>query len=89
MAYHCMVKHLLESFIRAARLAPLHHEKAIAQGLPTTLSISKKILWGHLPAFQPGSEFDRDLAPLQAEGIPMLWQDVPKIETDISAIFAR
>jgi hypothetical protein len=79
-AYHCMVKHILESIARAAHLAPIHHESAINAGQPSTLKLSKWIIWGHLPALSPASDLDADLAPIQATGVPMLWQDVPKIE---------
>lgn len=78
-AYHAMTRHLLESIIRAANLAPLHEQKAKSIHFRSPLLISRLIISGHFPLFASASKLDADLAPIQATGIPFLWQDVPHI----------
>lgn len=77
--YHAMTCHILESLIRASNLAPLHEAKARALGFKSPLALSRAIVNGHFPSFQFASQIDQELAPIQARGIPMLWQDVPHI----------
>ncbi len=77
--YHCMVRHLVESVWRVATLAPLHAEAAEAAGLPATLPLSELLLRLHLAALAPGADLDRDAAPLQRAGVPILCRDVPPL----------
>jgi hypothetical protein len=81
-AYHCMTRHLLQSLIRICNLAPLHQAKALELGVKSHLScksISKMMVWGHLISFPGSADLDKKVAPIQAKGIPFLWQDVPEI----------
>jgi hypothetical protein len=82
-AYHCMMRHILESIARAANLAPQHDALAKTKGMKSTVSLSKWIIWGHFPAIGPAADLDADLAPLQSQGIPILFQDVPHIPTSV------
>jgi hypothetical protein len=86
--YHCMVRHLLESVRRIARLAPLHAELARSKGAPSTLRLSSWMLWTHLPLFSSAAWMDSLCAPIQAEGIPLLAQDLPVIPPD-SEFYSR
>ena len=77
--YHAMIRHLLESIIRVANLAPIHEKKARELNFRSPVFISRLIIWSHYPAFAFGAKFDEDLAPFQAKGIPIFAQDVPRV----------
>ncbi len=82
-AYHCMIRHLLESIIRIANLAPLHEKRAKELGISSRLAscnrISRMMFWGHIASFAACAAIDRAAAPFQAKGLPIIWQDVPEI----------
>ena len=82
-AYHCMLRHVLESVLRMANLAPLHEKRAKELGFESPLiscaKLSRMMLWGHIISLAPSAEMDAKAAPLQAQGIPIIWQDVPHI----------
>lgn len=78
-AYHAMLRHLLESAARIARLAPHHHRAARNRGLTGALRISTQLLRLHLLGLPPAARLDRRAAPLQARGIAILARDVPPI----------
>ena len=86
--YHCMVRHLLESVRRIARLAPLHAELARVRSAPSPLRLSRWMLWTHLPLFASAARMDAQCAPIQAQGIPLLAQDLPVIPPD-SEFYSR
>ena len=77
--YHAMMRHLLESLIRAANLAPIHMERAKELGFRSPRFLSWLIVYGHFPTLASGAKLDAELAPIQAMGVPLLWQDVPHI----------
>lgn len=66
-----MIRHFLESIRRVAGLAPTYGVR--------TMFISKQMLWAHVRSLKKASELDQMAAPLQAEGLPILCQDVPYI----------
>jgi hypothetical protein len=79
-AFHCMLRHLLESALRISNQAPLYADEAEARGLaesPEDLSLA--LLDLHLLSLGDAAKLDARAAPLQAEGIPILCQDVPPI----------
>jgi hypothetical protein len=78
-AYHCMVRHLLESVARTAALAPFHAEASTAAGLPSTVPLSELMIRLHLAVLHDATELDRLAAPLQSSGVPIICQDVPPI----------
>lgn len=77
--YHCMLRHLVESLWRVAELAPWHAVGANEAGLPATVPLSELLLRLHLAALPDGARLDREAAPLQQAGIPILCRDVPPI----------
>ena len=77
--FHCMLRHLLESLVRAANLAPGHVEQALALGLASPEDISKNLILALLVGLEDGALLDAQAAPLQAEGLPIICQDVPEI----------
>lgn len=79
-AYHCMLRHLLESALRISNQAPRYAEEARARGLAESPSeLSRTLLDLHLTMLGEAARLDRRAAPLQARGIPILCQDVPPI----------
>ena len=83
-AYHCMLRHLLESIGRSAHLAPQYETVARDQGLrsprllmETYLSLQIKTIW-------LANQLDDMAAPLQADGIPIICQDVPYIPIEVT-----
>lgn len=79
--FHCMVRHVLESVIRAARLAPHHDRKARRLGLQSPFPLSIDFTISQLQGLKDAADLDAAAAPLQADGIPILCQDVPAIPT--------
>jgi hypothetical protein len=77
--YHCMFRHLLESIRRAAQLAPIHDAAALVIGLDSTLELSWYFIQIQVVGFHFAANIDRLAAPLQAEGLPIVCQDVPFI----------
>ncbi len=77
--YHCMLRHLLESALRIANLAPIQAARAEALGMDSPEGLSWLLLRLHLLTLADAARLDRIAAPLQAEGIPIICQDVPPI----------
>lgn len=79
-SYHCLMRHFLDSIVRAANLAPLH--VAQAQKLGETRSpadLSWEFIKMQLFGLSQMESIDELAAPIQAQGIPILCQDVPVI----------
>lgn len=77
--YNCMVRHVLESIRRSAALAPIHDRKARAKMKISSLLLSRALLKSHIDVLAESSEIDALAAPLQAEALPIICQDVPHI----------
>nr|WP_295902882.1 hypothetical protein [uncultured Bdellovibrio sp.] len=77
--YNCMVRHVLESIRRMAGLAPIHDQKARAKLHISSLLLSRTVLKSHINLLDESSEIDALAAPLQAEALPIICQDVPHI----------
>ena len=78
--FHVMLRHVLESMLRIAALAPIHHRRSREQRLwisPNLLSLHLYV--SHLWALPFATWIDHRSAPLLAEGVPILFQDVPPI----------
>lgn len=84
---NCMTRHLLESIRRIARNAPRYvfELEQINRKLPATRRlaspawISQKMIEGHFQFLTDAEALDRAAAALQAEGIPIICNDVPPI----------
>lgn len=77
--FHVMARHMLESLIRTCSMAPIYEEMASERNLPSTLKLSKKMIQHHLVALNGCRRIDKLAAVFQAEGIPIIHQDVPHI----------
>jgi hypothetical protein len=79
--FHCMYRHLLESLVRFAELAPRHIAAAKTKNLASPQELSALMIDEQIKAFAYAHLVDRLAAPLQAHGIPIICQDVPAIPT--------
>jgi len=80
--FHCLVRHVLESIARVSFLAPQYVKLAKEKGVSASPeAVSRSLLSLHILSLKLASDLDVKAAPLQAEGIPILCQDVPPIET--------
>jgi hypothetical protein len=80
MTFHHMYRHVIESLLRIAVLAP-HHE-ALAKKKNLSLNpiwLSKYLVWAHIATLKFSHQLDHDLAPIQADNIPILFNDLPHI----------
>ena len=77
--YHCMVRHMLESALRCSNLAPKYIEKAEQIHMKSPADLSWFLIRLHLMALGGCAELDALAGPLQAQGIPIIGQDVPPI----------
>lgn len=77
--YNCMVRHILESIRRMAALTPIHERNALAKNMLSTEMLSRTILRTHIMLLNDFAEIDELAAPLQANALPILCQDVPYI----------
>jgi hypothetical protein len=78
-AFHCMMRHLLESALRISNQASVYEAQAGERGLRSPGGVSRLMLNLHLSTLGEAAKLDRRAAPLQAEGIPIICQDVPPI----------
>jgi hypothetical protein len=78
-AFHCMMRHLLESALRISNQASVYEVQARERGLRSPGGVSRLMLNLHLSTLGEAAKLDRRAAPLQAEGIPIICQDVPPI----------
>lgn len=77
--FNCLVRHMLESIRRTAMLAPKHEKKALAKGMRSPRFLAKVILKSHLDLLYESAQLDILAAPMQAEGIMIICQDIPPI----------
>jgi len=77
--YHAMSRHMLESIVRTANMADLYIELAKKKQMKSTRSLSRFMLTLHFNALIGCRKLDVLAAPIQAEGIPIIHQDVPAI----------
>lgn len=77
--YNCMYRHLLESMLRWANRAPVFIEEAQKRNLKSPAKIYWRLIRNQLRFLNFANKLDIQARPLQAEGIPILCQDVPVI----------
>ena len=78
-AFNCMTRHLLESALRISNGARRYAADAQARGVASPVRLSRALLTLHLYTLGEAARLDRRAAPIQAEGIPIICQDVPPI----------
>lgn len=80
-AFHCMLRHVLESLKRGSQAARHAFLLAETQGVDGKALRSNILsyLQSHLLVLSSSHELDRMAAPLQAKGVPIICNDVPPI----------
>ncbi len=76
---HCMKRHILESLIRCANLTIMHLKRAQELAIIYDLRASHFLLEGHIKAIPGSHTIDKLAFPLQNQGIPIIYQDVPYV----------
>lgn len=77
--YHGMCRHMLESIVRMANLADIYIEMAERKNVKSPARLSRFLLTLHMNALTGCKKLDIIAAPIQAQGIPIIHQDVPPI----------
>jgi len=80
--YFCMVRHILESLDRANNLAIKHKKLAKKLGLRSPALICDYLVLAHCSLIFTTSFLDKLAYPLQRNGLPIIYQDVPHIPAD-------
>lgn len=77
--YNCLYRHMLESIRRMAILTPEYMEMAQSLGFTSPELLSRNVLRSHFSLLEESALIDQLAAPLQAQGLPIICQDVPYI----------
>ena len=79
--YHlCLIRHLLESIHRGSNLLPIHIEKTKEKDLLLSpKKLCHYLLWVQTVALKPSHRIDSFAYPIQRNGVPIIYQDVPII----------
>lgn len=77
--YHSMTKHMLESIVRMSNLGDIYIQMALDRGIKSPRKLSRFMLTLHMNAMIGCKTLDKLAAPFQADGIPIINQDVPAI----------
>ena len=75
----CLTRHLLESTLRAANLAPGHAAGASNLGMESPDGLSRAFIFAQLASLPEAARLDRKAESLHAQGVPILCNDVPPI----------
>ncbi|MCM2280349.1 MAG: hypothetical protein NDI61_00725 [Bdellovibrionaceae bacterium] len=68
--------------MRSARLASRHAAAATALGLPSSAPLSREFIEWQILGISVATDLDTDASSIQAQGVPILCQDVPPISPD-------
>lgn len=77
--FNCMVRHALESIARIAIMAPRQEEALSKVNLFGAMALAREMAYGHIFMLDNFHELDQMAAPLSAQGLPILCQDIPII----------
>ena len=76
---YCMLRHMLESICLISSLVPIQSERCLKLGMKAPTNYSVLLLKAHCWYLERARKFDQELAPIQLEGVPFLFQDLPRI----------
>ena len=77
--FNCMYRHLVESMVRTVRAAPNLASEASDRGLNSPEKWSVRLLKSHFDSMDEAMDLDRMAAPIQADGVPIICNDVPPL----------
>ena len=81
-----MTRHLLESILRSVRLTPVYQQMSAEKGLGDPGYLLRILINTQISALGLASHLDAQAAELNAEGIPVICNDLPHIETNLNEI---
>lgn len=84
--FNCMTRHLLESILRSVRLTPVYQQMSAEKGLRDPGYLLRILINTQISALGLASHLDAQAAELNAEGIPVICNDLPHIETELNEI---
>jgi len=77
-----MLRHIVESIRRIAYLIPLHEELCKLKNIKPPSFYSYLLIRSHQFLLEIAKTFDEQVAFIQQNGVPFLWQDLPHIPLD-------
>lgn len=77
--HYCMIRHVLESIRRGAYLTQMHIERAAQLKVRKPEKFCRYILYNQLIIIHSSKLIDKWAHPIQKDGIPIIYQDVPYI----------
>lgn len=87
--FNCLTRHLVESILRSVRLTPMYRQMSSEAGLRDPAYLLRILINTQISALGLASHLDAQAAGLNAEGIPVICNDLPHIETDLEKITRR
>ena len=81
--FHCMTRHLFESIYRIAYFIPQRNSEAKDKGLKSPQVLMFELMGLHLKALKRTSRIDQLAAPIQAQGIPIICDQIPDLLSDL------
>ncbi len=88
-SYNCMSRHMIESILRSVRLAPVYRKMSAERGLRDPIGLIRIFINSQISALGLIAHLDDQAAQLNAEGIPVICNDVPYIETKLEKILTE
>lgn len=87
--YNCFSRHLVESLLRSVRLTPHYRRWSAEKGLRDPIFLIQTYVSSQISGLPKATVLDSMAAELNAQGIPIICNDVPHIETETEKIFAE
>lgn len=87
--YNCMSRHMIESILRSVRLAPIYRRMSVERGLRDPIGLIRLYINAQIGALGVVAHLDDQAAKLNEEGIPVICNDVPYIETKLEKILTE
>ena len=81
-SFFCMARHFLESIRRVAHYGVIHEQEASVRKVSSPVKITKRVLLLHYFGLPFAVSLDRSAAPIQAQGVSIICNDVPSIGLD-------
>ena len=84
--YNCLLRHFVESTLRTVRLVPKYRLASRKRGLTDPSGILSTYINSQILFFFSAAALDKEAAPLQSKGVPILCNDLPAIPVDVSQL---
>ena len=81
--YHCFARHIIESIYRFAFYMPIRKKQSLEKGMKDPTNLMIKVIKLQLLALPFAHHIDKQSAPIQKDGVPILCQELPNLINDI------